>query len=170
LGGIDCGPETGEGFLLGQSSEAGMRKIWGVALGLMLALASVAPAAQPPAPGQTPAATAAPVDLAVVHQYLVGTWQNDADTRQTRELDADGRAFDRLAGEESDSEPGSWHIFLGSAPPAKFTGIKFDPKVVYLEIDRDGDTFLYAVLQVSRSEMHMVYLQQNQQLGYSRLK
>ena len=128
------------------------------------------PGAQTQAPGQTPAAAAAPIDLATVHQYLVGTWQNDADTRQMRELDADGRAFDRLAGEEGDSEPGAWHIFFGSAAPAKFTGVKFDSKVVYLEIDLNGDTLLYAVEQVSRSEMHMVYLQQNQQLGYSRLK
>jgi len=143
-----------------------MRRHLGAALGLMLALAGAAAAqTQPP-----PKPPAAPLALAAVRQYLVGTWQNDTDTRQMRELDADGRAFDRLAGEESDSEPGTWHIFLGSAPPANFAGTKFDPKVVYLEIDRNGDTLLYAVLQVSRSEMHMVYLQQNQELGYSRLK
>lgn len=146
-----------------------MRKMWSAALGLTLALSGAA-AAQTPAPDKTPTTAAAPVDLAAVHQYLVGTWQNDADTRQSRELDADGRAFDRLAGEESDSEPGSWRIFLGSAAPAKITGIKFDPKIVYLEIDRDGDTLLFALAQISRSEMHMVYLQQNQELGYSRLK
>ncbi len=142
-----------------------MRKMWGAALGFSLALTGAAAAPQTTA--QTPAA---PPDLAAVHQYLVGTWQNEDDTRQMRELDADGRAFDRLAGEENDSEPGSWRIFLGGAPPAQFARLKFDPKVVYLEIDRDGDTLLYAVLQVSRSEMHMVYLQQNQELGYSRLK
>jgi hypothetical protein len=136
--------------------------------GLMLALACVAPtyAAQAPAP----AANTAPPDLTAVHQYLVGTWQNDADTRRTRELDADGRAFDRLMGEENDSEPGRWSIFLGASAPAKFAGVKFDAKVVYLEIDRDDDTLLYAEVQVSRSEMHMVYLQQNEQIGYSRLK
>lgn len=143
-----------------------MRKMWSAALGLALVLASAA-AAQ--TPGPKPAA-AAPVDLAAVHQYLVGTWQNDADTRRTRELDADGRAFDRLAGEESDSDPGAWRIFLGSAAPGNITGIKFDPKIVYLEIDRDGDTLLFALTQISRSEMHIVYLQQNQELGYSRLK
>jgi hypothetical protein len=71
---------------------------------------------------------------------------------------------------QRDSEPGRWSIFFGSAAPAKFAGVKLDPKVVYLEIDRDGDTLLYAVLQVSRSDMHMVYLQQNEQIGYSRLK
>lgn len=141
-----------------------MRRIFGAGLMLVLAGAAVAQTATPARP---PAAT---VDIAAVRQYLVGTWQDDADTRRMRELDADGRAFDRLAGEESDSEPGTWRIFLGSAPPAKLTGVKFDPKLVYLEIDRDGDTLLFAVEQISRSEMHMVYLQQNQQLGYSRLK
>lgn len=146
-----------------------MGKILGAVL--VMALALTAAAAQTNAPATPQAAkAAAPLDLAAVHQYLVGTWQNDGDTRQTRELDADGRAFDRLLGEESNSEPGRWHIFLGSAAPAQLAGVKFDPKVVYLEIDRDGDTLLYAVLQVSRSDMHMVYLQQNQQIAYSRLK
>lgn len=141
-----------------------MRRIFGA--GLMLAWASAA-AAQTSAPPKPPPT---PVDLAVVRQYLVGTWQDDADTRRMRELDADGRAFDRLAGEERDSEPGTWRIFLGSAPPAGLAGVKFDPKFVYLEIDRDGDTLLFAVEQISRSEMHMVYLQQNEPLAYSRLK
>jgi hypothetical protein len=148
----------------GASGEAGMRKIWGAMLGLVLACGTAA--AQTAAPAQAPA----PIDLASVRQYLVGTWQNDVDTRQMRELDADGRAYDRLAGEENDSEPGRWSIFLVIAPPAALSRLKFDPKVVYLEIDRDGDTLLYAVVQVSRSSMHMVYLQQNEELGYSRLK
>ena len=150
-----------------------MRIVRGMALVFAFAAAGSAAYAQTPAPAaqaQAPAPKAAPLDLATVHQYLVGTWQNDGDTRQTRELHADGRAFDRLAGEENDSEAGTWRIFLGSAAPAQLTGIKFDPKVVYLEIDRDGDTLLYAVLQVSRSQMHMVYLQQNQEIAYSRLK
>jgi hypothetical protein len=145
-----------------------MRKIWGAVLGLALGCGMAA--AQTPAPAQAPAAAPAPIDLASVHQYLVGVWQDDVDTRQMRELDADGRAYDRLAGEENDSEPGRWHIFLGSAPPANLASAKFDPKVVYLEIDRDGDTLLYAVVQVSRSQMHMVYLQRNEELAYSRLK
>jgi len=151
-----------------------MRIVLGAALIFALALTGAAAQTATPAPAlapiPAPVAKAAPLDLVTVHQYLVGTWQNDGDTRRTRELDADGRAFDRLAGEERDSEPGAWHIFLGSAAPAQFAGTKFDPKVVYLEIDRDGDTLLYAVLQVSRSQMHMVYLQQNQEIAYSRLK
>jgi hypothetical protein len=147
-----------------------MRIVLGAALIFMVALTGAAAQTVAPAPAPAPAAKAAPLDLLAVHQYLVGTWQNDGDTRQTRELDADGRAFDRLAGEERDSEPGAWHIFFGSAAPAQFAGTKLDPKVVYLEIDRDGDTLLYAVLQVSRSQMHIVYLQQNQEIAYSRLK
>jgi hypothetical protein len=136
--------------------------------GLILAMAGAVPAYAAQTP--VPAANAAPLDMAAVHQYLVGTWQNDDDTRRSLELDADGRAYDRLVGEERDSEPGRWSIFLGAAAPARLAGVKFDPKVVYLEIDRDDDVLLYAVLQVSRSEMRMLYLQQNRQVLYSRLK
>jgi hypothetical protein len=145
-------------------------------MGVAVALMSAVPMglAQTPvaASGQTPAAAsaAAPPNMATVHQYLVGTWQSDSDTRSTRELDADGRTYDRLVGEESDSEPGHWSIFLGSAPPAKFSAAKFDPKIVYLEIDRDDDTLLFALLQVSRSELRMLYLQQHSEQAYSRLK
>ena len=145
-----------------------MAKIRSTALGLTFALLAAVPiaAAQAPVSGKAPA----PLDMAAVRQYLVGTWQNDGDPRRTRELDADGRAFDRLVGEESDSEPGAWRVFLGSAAPAQFAGSKLDPKIVYLEVDRDGDTLLYALLQISRSQMHMVYLMQNQEIAYSRLK
>ena len=130
-----------------------------------MAAAQEIPHASKPAPVQP-----APPSIATVHDYLIGTWQSDGDTRFTRELDGDGRALDRMLGQDDDTVMGRWSVFAGSAPPAKFAAMKFDARAVYLEIDRDGDTLLFALLQVSRADLRMIFLQQNQELGFSRLK
>ena len=131
---------------------------------LALAIAALAPGARAQSP-----APAKPITLATVRQDMIGTWQNEADTRFTRELDANGRAFDRLLGEEGDSVPGSWTIFAGSAPPKKLAGHKFDSDGVYLEIDRDEDTLLFQLVRVSRSDLQMIDLEQKVMLDFSRL-
>lgn len=100
---------------------------------------------------------------------MIGTWQNNGDTRFTRELDANGRAFDRVLGEEGDTVPGSWTLFVGSAAPKKFGGLKLDAAGIFLEIDRDGDTYLYQLVRVSRSDMQMIDLEQKLMIVYTRL-
>lgn len=122
-----------------------------------------------PGAGAQDAAPQKPVDLAAVRQDMVGTWQDEADTRFTRELDANGRAFDRLMGEESDSMPGSWIVFLGAAAPKKFASGKLDANGVYLEIDRDEDTLLFQLVRVTRADMEMVDVRQKKLMEFSRL-
>jgi hypothetical protein len=136
-------------------------KAWLASIVLATALAG-------PACAQTPAPPAT-VSLASVRQDMIGTWQNVADTRFMRELDANGRAFDRILGEEGDSVPGSWTVFAGSAPPQKLARQKFDPSGVYLEIDRDEDVLLFQLVRVSRSDMQMVDLEQKVILTFTRL-
>lgn len=142
-----------------------MRLLWTVlvfAVAIAGAASAQTPPAAPPAPRQ--------MTMADVRPYMIGTWQNDADTRFTRELDADGKAFDRLLGEEGDLVPGVWSVFLGTAPPQKLASVKFDPKGVYLEIDQDGDVLLYQLVHVSHADMQMIYLQQQKPMSFSRLK
>ena len=100
---------------------------------------------------------------------MIGTWQNNGDTRFTRELDANGRAFDRVLGEEGDTVPGTWALFVGNAPPKKFANAKLDPGGIFLEIDRDGDAYLYQLVRVSRSDMQMIDLEQKLMIVYTRL-
>jgi hypothetical protein len=142
------------------------------AIGLVLAAACAICAFAPSGFAQStkPSAPATTqVSISTVRQEMIGTWQNTGDTRFTRELDANGRAFDRVLGEEGDSVPGMWTLFVGGAPPKKFAGLKLDPGGVFLEIDRDGDTYIYQLVRVSRSDMQMVDLEQKVMIGYTRL-
>jgi hypothetical protein len=119
--------------------------------------------------GAETAAPAPQITLASIRDDMVGMWQNVADPRFTRELDADGRAVDKF-GEESDAAPGTWLLFAGSAPPAKLASRKFETNGVYLEIDRDEDTLIYRLASVSRSDMQMLDLDHKALIAFSRLK
>jgi len=113
---------------------------------------------------------ASPPDLNLVHAALAGTWQSIDDTRFTRELDADGKAVDRYEGDASATTAGRWTLFLGSKPPAGTTGRAFQPDVVYLRLDQNGDVLLFALAGLSRSDMKMVYLERGNLLSFVRLK
>ena len=121
------------------------------------------------------AASAAPPaaapDLNVLRTAIAGTWQSTDDTRFTRELDADGKAVDRYEGDASATTPGRWTLFMGSKPPTgTTTGKAFQPDVVYLRLDQNGDVLLFALAGLSRSDMKMVYLERGNLLSFVRLK
>ena len=129
-----------------------------LALALVFAVgARGAPAANPP-------------DLNAVRAALAGTWQSTDDPRFTRELDADGRAVDRYEGDASATTQGHWTLFLGNKPPAGTTGRAFQPDVIYLRLDQNGDVLLFALAGLSRSDMKMVYLERGNLLSFVRLK
>jgi len=135
-------------------------------LAIAVALGGFAHAAS----AQPPQATAkAAISLATVKQFLVGTWQETADTRVTRELDANGREFDRLTGEEGDSAPGLWTVFTGSAAPKKFSGVKLNADGFYLEIDREDDAQLFELVQLSRSDLQLVDVSRRILISFTRL-
>jgi hypothetical protein len=113
---------------------------------------------------------AAPPDIAVVRADLTGTWQSTDDTKFTRELDTDGRAADRYEGDNSETTPGHWTVFLGNAAPANVTGRKLVPNGVYLELDQNGDRLLFGLVGLSRSELKMIYLERGNLLSFVRLK
>lgn len=117
---------------------------------------------------ETPAP--ATVSLDAVRQEMVGTWQSSADTRFTREFDADGRAFDRMLGADDDLVPASWRLFAGTAPPGRFASLKLDAKGVYLEIDRPDDMQLFKLVSVSSSDLQMIDMGQRVLVEYLRLK
>ena len=129
-------------------------------LALSLFFAGAAHAAQP----------AAPPDLNALRAALTGTWQSIDDTKFTRELDADGRAIDRYEGDASATTAGRWMLFLGSKPPVGTAGRAFQPDVVYLRLDQNGDVLLFALAGLSRSDMKMVYLERGNLLTFVRLK
>lgn len=108
-------------------------------------------------------------DLTTLRTALAGTWQSTDDTRFTRELDADGKAVDRYDGDASATTPGHWTIFFGNKPPAG-TSRAFQPDVVYLRLDQNGDMLLFALAGLSRSDMKMVYLERGNLLSFVRLK
>jgi hypothetical protein len=137
------------------------------ALALAAAISGSGAMAAAPAPG---APAAQPITLASLKELLAGTWQSASDPRFIRELDANGQAIDRYEGEDRDALAGSWTIFLGSAPPAKFAGRTLDAKSVYLELDQEGDTLLFALVHLSRSDLQMVYLERGNTLVFLRLK
>jgi hypothetical protein len=119
-----------------------------------------------------PAGAAQPApkpDLATLRTALAGTWQSTDDTKFTRELDADGKAVDRYEGDASATTPGHWIIFFGNKPPAG-TARAFQPDVVYLRLDQNGDVLLFALEGLSRSDMKMVYLERGNLLSFVRLK
>lgn len=110
-----------------------------------------------------------PPDLVQLHAALAGTWQSTDDTKFTREFDADGKAIDRYEGDNSATTPGHWTIFLGAKPPAGTTRA-FQPDVVYLRLDQNGDVLLFALTGLTRSDMKMVYLERGNLLSFVRLK
>jgi len=114
-------------------------------------------------------ATAAP-PLAAVRQALVGTWQNLADTRFTREMDADGSVTDRYEGNHDDAIRGDWIIFAGSAPPTDAAGRKFAADAVYLELRQNGDTLFFGLTDLTTQSLRMVYLESGNQLSFARIK
>jgi hypothetical protein len=138
-----------------------MIRLFAPLLALALFFSGPAHAAQP----------AAPPDLNMVRTALAGTWQSTDDTKFTRELDADGKAIDRYDGDTSATTGGRWTIFFGNKPPAgTTTGRAFQPDVVYLRLDQNGDVLLFALAGLSRSDMKMVYLERGNLLSFVRLK
>jgi hypothetical protein len=114
---------------------------------------------------------AAPPDLNVVHAALAGTWQSTDDTKFTREFDADGKSVDRYEGDTSATTMGHWMLFFGNKPPVGTVGGRaFQPDVVYLRLDQNGDVLLFALAGLSRSDMKMVYLERGNLLSFVRLK
>ena len=121
-------------------------------------------------PARAADAAKAPPDLATLKTAVIGTWQSLDDPKFSRELAADGQAVDRYEGDESATTRGHWLMFLGSAPPAGAAGRKFEPNVVYLRLDENGDVLLFALAGLSRSDMKMVYLERGNLLSFVRLK
>lgn len=113
---------------------------------------------------------AAPPSLPVIAAALTGTWQSLNDTKFTREFDTDGRMIDRYEGEQGEDLEGHWALFLGSAPPPGLGGQHFEPKVVYLKVDQNGDVLLFALTGLTRADLRMVYLQRGNVLAFTRLK
>jgi hypothetical protein len=116
------------------------------------------------------AGPAPPPDIKAVSAALAGLWQSADDPKFTREFDLDGNSVDRYEGDASESISGHWTIFLGSAPPSGVTGHRFQPNVVYLRLDQNGDVLLFALAALSRSELKMVYLERGNLLSFLRLK
>lgn len=112
---------------------------------------------------------AAPPDLAVIHNALVGTWQSQNDTKLTREFDADGTTIERYEGDDSGTNIGRWTLFFGKSPPPGFSGHKLEDKVVYLIIDQNGDVLLFALAGLTRSDMKMIYLERGNVMTFARL-
>jgi len=138
-----------------------------VALGLAGTALAQVPQAQVPQ-----AQTSQRPSLAVFRQALVGTWQDLNNTRFTREFDADGTSVRGVDGDPSAAATGHWRLFEGSAVPAGLAGFgrKFDPAGFYVEIDESGDTLLFALLNISRDSLQMVYLERGNTLSFGRLK
>ncbi|HTW36024.1 MAG TPA: hypothetical protein VMD53_15505 [Rhizomicrobium sp.] len=137
-----------------------MIRLFAPLVALSLFFAGVAHAAQP----------GSPPDLNMVRTVLAGTWQSTDDTKFTRELDADGKAVDRYEGDASATTPGRWMLFLGSKPPVGTAGRAFQPDVVYLRLEQNGDVLLFALAGLSRSDMKMVYLERGNLMSFVRLK
>lgn len=115
-------------------------------------------------------AAPAPLTLGDIKQMMIGTWQSTDDTRFTRELDADGTAIDRYDGDASATVPGNWTLFSGDAVPADVGGHKFEPDGIYLEVQQNGDTLLFALTHADRASMQIVYLERGNKLSFTRLK
>jgi hypothetical protein len=137
-----------------------MIRLFAPLLALALFFAGTVHAAQP----------AAPPDLNVLRTALAGTWQSTDDTKFTRELDADGKAVDRYDGDASATTSGHWTLFLGNKPPVGTAGRAFQPDVVYLRLDQNGDVLLFALAGLTHSDMKMVYLERGNLLSFVRLK
>ena len=139
------------------------RRLFAPLLALLLCLPSAGFAASPAQPPK-------PIDLAVVHAMMVGTWQNNEDTRFTREFDADGQATDRHEGDDAGIVNGRWSLFLGSAPPPDVHGLKLVPQAVYLRLQQSDDVLVYGLVSLSSADMKMVYLEGGNLLSFMRLK
>ena len=113
---------------------------------------------------------AAQPTLADIRQMMIGTWQSTDDTRFTRELDADGKAVDRYDGDASATTPGEWTVFSGATAPADLVNYKFHADGVYLEVQQNGDTLLFALTGADRASLQMVYLERGNTLSFTRLK
>jgi len=109
-------------------------------------------------------------DLALVRTAIIGTWQSVDDPKFTREFLPDGSAAERYEGDTSATTPGRWLVFLGSAPPRGLAGRTLQPKVIYLELDQNGDQLLFGLAGLSRSDLKMVYLERGNLLSFTRLK
>ncbi len=116
------------------------------------------------------AADAPPPNLAILGAALAGTWQSTSDPKLTREFDADGKTVERYEGDESGTSLGRWMLFVGNLPPAGLAGHAFQPNVVYVKIEQNGDVLLFALAGLSQSDMKMVYLERGNVLSFARLK
>jgi hypothetical protein len=139
-----------------------------VIVGLSLALALYAPAyAADPAP--TP--VAAPViDLAAVKRTLTGTWQNSADTRFTRQFNADGTVIDRYEGDDSATIHGTWIVVKGDSFPLDRRGQKPPPDAVFLQLMQNGDGILLQIAALDPQTLRVVNIISGRDTLFLRLK
>lgn len=117
-----------------------------------------------------PASAFAGPPLDAVRHALVGTWQNNEDTRFTREFAADGTAVDRYADDPRSAAKGIWTVFNGNAPPAEAKSYPMIPEATYLEIRQNGDVLIYGLESLTTQSLEMVYLQRGNRLSFARLK
>jgi hypothetical protein len=121
--------------------------------------------------GAARAADPAPVmTLDAIKVFIAGTWQSDADTKLTRELDTDGTAIERHDGDEGETTRGTWLLFSGSAPPPEAARHKFSAKGIYIELKQQGDVLLYELVRADRQSLDLIYLERDSALSFSRLK
>jgi len=116
------------------------------------------------------AADAPRPSLDAVQHALIGTWQSLGDTRFTRELNADGTAVDRYEGAPHDAITGHWLAFSGAAPPKEAQGRKLVADAFYVELDQQGDTLVFAVVQIDSQSMQLFNLDRGNLLSFSRFK
>ncbi len=133
------------------------------ALGLLVAVAWPALAADP-------APQPAPITLDQIHRLMTGTWQNTADTRFTRQLNADGTSVDRYEGDESATSVGTWKLFEGTALPRELAARKVPAEGLYMTLAEHGDLYLFAVTAVAPQAMEMINIDRRQALRFERLK
>jgi hypothetical protein len=108
--------------------------------------------------------------LDAVRHALVGTWQNNEDTRFTREFAADGTAIDRYADDPRSAAKGTWTVFDGNAPPAEAKSYPMIPQATYLEIRQNGDVLIYGLANLTTQSLDMIYLERGNRLSFARLK
>jgi hypothetical protein len=133
-----------------------------ILLGLALAWAVVV---------QAPAAeTAQPSNIDQIKRMMTGTWQNMADTRFTRQLNADGTSVDRYEGDDSATSTGSWTLLAGSALPPDLAARKLPAQGVYMRLSEHGDSYLFALTALDPQAMEMINIDRQQKLSFARLK
>ncbi len=123
-----------------------------------------------PAPAAQPAAPAATISIDQIRRMMAGTWQNLAEPRFTRELNADGTSVDRYEGDDTATSFGNWKLVAGSALPPDLAARKLPAEGVYMTLAEHGDIYLFALTAVDPQSLEMINLDLKQRLSFARLK